>query len=762
MIKRMGGTLFLGACLAWVAPNELPTKHNGWSPYKAAAAADFTGRIKRVRIKKRRTGTYRAVMVVQNPPGSTVEVERAELLSTPMDGNEPTTVPLAPSHVVANYRLSDPVETTTVTIDLEVTYQDAGSQAVVAGADGFAASVTLEKGAKTAETDLGGVRVKAIRAENGQVRLAFSGASDVMQGFSELSPAKVLATVRPEAGKAQRIATTFKQQTVTWQSDWAEPVNGDECVLTVNVCHLRVFGGSGNVLAEAEVANSDLVIAPPAPGIVKANIIRNRLKQRNNGIYRSMMTSGSDGSDEFTATVAEFSLSLLDDDGTEKKTATSKTDSPFRVRLSGTVSGYPTGSWVALEWKSPVFGSVFVDAPVLPVADLLDADQQPVTLCDGKQVDARVKGCQPLTISVVDRSGDGSRVSVNLSGRPGAFGGDVVDSSLYGEILISGDPIEFDEDRVWVVEPPVALTSEDEGRTYRQTSTTFNAFGETLAVHTVEGQVGSGDEHAPAPLIGDVQLQVDDNGRLTASLVADLIFEEPFEGPAPQESSIRWEGSIYNNTTGIHLLAVNDTPARAREAYARWEHLQAIEPDNVVDMTYDVTFDIYAPGGSYQEEVTVTLDAQDITNGQEAVVTFTGGAIAASLTMNDDGETYTLQARAANAAGQLSRFVGSPGYAFLISRIEPQDGGSEFDFDTLVLSQAGERLLFDAVGEPLKPGQIIDAARVSMTLSGPAGVASVVSAGLTQWVVTGRAVILNRSKGIIADTPFLSMEDLED
>lgn len=764
MIKRMCGTLFLGACLAWVAPNELPGSHNGWSPYKAAAATDFTGRIKRVRIKKRRAGTYRAVMVVQNPPGSTVEAERAELLSTPMDGSEPTIVPLAPNQVVAHYRLSDPVETTTVTIDLQVTYQDAGSQAVIVGGDGFAASVTLEKGASTGETDLGGVRIKGIRSENGKVHLAFSGASDVMQGFSELSPAKVLATVTPEGGKAQRVATTFKQQTVTWKSDWADPVNGDECVLTVNVCHLRIFGGSGNLLAEAEVADNDLIIAPPAPGIVKANIIRNRLKQRNNGLYRSMMTSGSDGADEFTATVAEFSLSLLDDDGTAKETATSKTDSPFRVRLSGTVSGYPAGSWVALEWKSPVFGSVFVDAPVLPVSELRDAGQQPVILCDGKQVYARVKGCQPLTISVVDRSGDGSRVSVNISGRPGAFGGSVVASSLYGEILISGDPIELDEDRVWVVEPPVALTGKDDGRTYRQTSTAFNAFGEILAVHTVEGQVGSGEVRTPAsvPVIGDVQLQVDGNGRLTASLVAELNFEEPFEGPTPLENDTRWEGSIYNNSTGTHLLTVKDTPARVREAYARWENLQAIEPDNVVDMTYDVTFDIYAPGGSHQEEVTLTLDAQEVATGQEAVVTFAEGAIAASLTMNDDGETYTLQARAANATGQPSRFVSSPGYAFLISRLEPQDGGSEFELDTLVLSQAGERLLFDAVGETLKLGQIIDAARVSMTLSGLKGVTSVEGAGLTQWVVTERAVILNRGKGIVADTPFLSMENLED
>lgn len=764
MIKRMGGALFLGACLAWVAPNELPTKHNGWSPYKAAAAADFTGRIKRVRIKKRRVGTYRAVMVVQNPPGSTIAAERAELLSTPMDGSEPTTVPLAPSQVVANYRLNDPVETTTVTIDLQITYQDAGSQAVVDDSDGFTASVTLEKGAASGETDLGGIRVKAIRSESGAVRLAFSGASDVMQGFSELAPAKVLATVTPEAGKAQLVATTYKQQSVTWQSDWAEPISGDECVLTVNICHLRIFDGNGNLLVESEVAENDLVIAPPAPGIVKANIRRNKLKQRNNGLFRSMMTSGSDGSEEFTATVAEVSLSLLDDDGTVTETAISKTDSPYSVRLSGTVSGYPVGSWMALEWKSPVFGSVFVDAPVLPVAELRDADQQPVILCDGEQVDARVKGCQPLTIAVVDRSGDGSRVSVNLSGRPGAFGGDVVTSSLYGEILISGDPIEFDEDRVWVVEPPVALSGEDDGRTYRQTSTTFNAFGETLAVHAVEGQVGSEEVRAPAslPVIGDVQLQVNGNGRLTASVVADLVFEEPFEGPEPDELPYDWKASVYDNTTGTHLLTVKDTPARGREAYARWENLQAIEPDNVVDMTYDVTFDIYAPGGSYQEAVTLTLDAQEIATGQEAVVTFAEGAIAASLTMNDDGETFTLQARAANTAGQPSRFVGSPGYAFLISRLEPENGGSEFELDTLVLSQAGERLRFDAVGEPLKPGQTIDAARVSISLSDLDGVASVLNAGLTQWVVTERAVTLNRGKGIVADTPFLSMEDLED
>ncbi|MEC8444284.1 MAG: hypothetical protein VXZ05_08750, partial [Pseudomonadota bacterium] len=115
-----------------------------------------------------------------------------------------------------------------------------------------------------------------------------------------------------------------------------------------------------------------------------------------------------------------------------------------------------------------------------------------------------------------------------------------------------------------------------------------------------------------------------------------------------------------------------------------------------------------------------------------------------------------------NTAGQPSRFVGSPGYAFLISRLEPENGGSEFEFDTLVLSQAGERLRFDAVGESLKPGQTIDAARVSMSLSDLDGVASVLNASLAEWVVIERAVTLNRGKGIVADTPFLSMEDLED
>lgn len=767
MIKRMGGALLLGACLAWVAPNELPTERNGWSPYKAASAADFTGKIKRIRIKKRRTGSYRALMVTQNPPGSTVEASRAELLSTPIDGTEPTIVPLMPTQVVANYRLNDPVETTTVTIDLQVTYQDAGSQAAVVDGDinGIAASVVLEKGAASGETELGGIRVKAVRKESGQVSFAFSGAADVMQGFSDIAPAKVLATVTPEAGKAQQVTTTFKQQTVIWRSDWAEPVKGDECVLTVNVCHLRVFDGNGNLLVEAEAAENDLVIAPPAPVIVKANIRRNKLKQRNNGLYRSMMTSGSDGSEDFTATVAEISLSLLDEDGTVKETATSKTDTPYSARLSGTISGYPIGSWVALEWKSPVFGSVFVDAPVLPVGELGDVDQLPVMLCDGEQVDARAKGCQPLTISVVDRSGDGSRVSVNVSGRPGAFGGDVVTTALYGEILISGDPIEFDEDRVWVVEPPVALTGEDDGRTYRQTSTTYNAFGDTLAIHTVEGKIGSDEVLASSllPVIGDTQLQLDGSSRLTVNVIADLVFEEPFEGPAPLETEVSLRGFINDSTTGANLLTVKDTPARAREAYARWENLQAIEPDNVVDMAYDLTFDIYAPGGSYQGEITLTLDAEEVATGREAVATFAEGVMAASLTMNDDGETFTLQVRAANAASQPSRFVGSPGYAFLISRLEPQDGGSEFELDTLVLSQAGERLFFESdAGVSVKPDQTIDRAQVSLELAGIEGVLSVLNAGLTQWVVTERPLTLNRGKGIIADTPFLSMEDLEE
>lgn len=585
-------------------------------------------------------------------------------------------------------------------------------------------SSILEGNSETIEDTECGVSATVRLREDGQIRIAINGAAETLGGLTAEEPATLIlrdaeGSILKSSGGGES-SGTFVRRNTTWVRNWrlgdvAPPGADDPEFATVTA-----FDADGQVLDSASV---EIEPAVPRPSVVFANVKRNRLKQRNNGLFRMRAATGSILNEpDTTAESVEFELSYTNSFGEQVEELPVRATSPHRVRLNSEsdlelltdvdatlefresdndtitiIDGEP----LSLTWDSPVYGPIELNLDLLPPAAEREDGQMGAIICDGVVVEEKLRGCKPIRIAAIDRRGDGSRVKFSLSGRPEAFGDSIFSTALYGEILISGDPIEFDEDRIWVEEPPTASPSILDGQSYQLTTTSFNANGDIIDISTVEGIGGENDVSAVGPQFGRSFIAPSDAGNLqfdtSVSVQAESISEYGLLYEIV-ENDLLIDVDVENTTTGTALIDRTGIAPTWRESSATWTNLLAIEPDNVVDMEYIAVFDVISPEGEFVEEIRAFMVGSEDPN-EPLNITYVGeNRVGVALTLNEDGETFTLRAKAARTDGETVRYTSSPGYAFLLSRIDPDDGGTEFDLASTEPDEAELQAFYSVEG----------------------------------------------------------------
>ncbi|MEO1642955.1 MAG: hypothetical protein AAFR74_06420 [Pseudomonadota bacterium] len=693
---------------ATVAVPVLPEMVGASAPGVFEQSAEAAN-IRRNRIKERNNGLYKSSVTTQTVPADQAEAVRIEIdLEVSFAEGDTQSVVLdidTPDAVTAVYssELSlDGVDKIELRLNSNDDWCDLNFFL-----PGELKSSILEGNTENIEDTECGVSAVVKLREDGRLQIAVKGAAETIGGLTAEEPATLIlrdaeGTVL-ESAKTEGASGTFERRNTTWVRNWrwadvAPPGAGEPEFAT-----FTAFAADGRVLDSSTV---EVEPAVQRPGVFAASIRRNKLKQRNNGLFRMRAASGSiPGKPETTAESVEFKLSYTNSFGDQVEELPVLSTTPQRVRLNSDISAdsLDADGTISVTWDSPVYGAIDLNLDLLPPAAEREDGQMGAIICDGVVVEKKTRGCKPVRIAAVDRRGDGRRIKLSLSGRPAAFGSGAFSTALYGEILISGDPIEFDEDRIWVEEPPTASPSVLDGRTYQLTTTSFNSGGEVIDVSTVKGT--GGDKNTSTRGIaqfGKCFLRPAQSGNLTFDTSVSIEAESVSEYGLLYEiveNDLLIDVSVDNTTTGTALIERAAIAPTWRESSAVWSNLTAIEPDNVVDMEYIAVFDVVSPEGEIVEEVRAFVVGSELPD-EPLNITFAGeNRIGVALTLNEDGETFTLRAKGARSDGGAVRFTSSPGYAFLLSRIEPDDGGSEFDFELTQPDQAAIQAFFTVEGD---------------------------------------------------------------
>lgn len=735
----------IGASLAFVAPSHLPTAENDYAIWAQAEAAF----IRRGKLKQRPNRLAQIVVTTAATPDFSTDPGNVTVSFTGTDGDgNPFETPEfdmgGPVAIDATYVVDFPSGFNTlafrvgdsITIDSE---EKAETE------DFDETSFLLNGGTlnyNDAETDIS-LRVKQKR--NGKLSLKFSGAAGAMEEFNAENPPIVAIS---DAGGEELDYAEFRitgQERVI-EADIPE-LNEAAAILMIS----RVFDADGNLLDE-NIEDIEIVQPKVKPDLTEYGLRKNRLKQKG-GKTTSTGTTDLDVAKNRRVTFAvkspidntdivesvEYQLSYNDGLGNQIDEAPVTLGDPDRVRVveklplvrnddqtltfqngEGTTT-FPAEGPVPVTWISPVYGEVQTELEILPQAKDREDGQMGVKICDGAVVVDKPRGCKPVRLALVDHKGDGSSLKVVLSGRPIAFGDTPFTTALYGEILISAQPIEYDEDRIWVQPPPIEIPAALDGQSYQLTATAFNGNGEVVDIDSTAGIIGAEEITTFGPEFGRSFLSESASGNLLFE--TSLVNSDPsgafgvgdfeFTGAFAPSLSV----SVSDDAMGVSLIDIQDLAPSSREGYGFWTDMTAIEPDNVVDMEYLVTFDIYAPGSESPEEFNLVVVPDELGGAGELTVAsvFEDNVMlmGVNIGLNEDGETFSMLAQASREDGISTGFFGSaeeasqfasdnssPGYAFLISRIAPDDGGSEFDPEKPdVISEKGEALFYSVEGD---------------------------------------------------------------
>ena len=698
-------------------------------------------RLRRGKVKSRPTLLLR--VITQTDPEDTVEAAWVELSASTLDegGNVVDEALLLdiqnPAETTATYIIEDDsvifgdngggtgTATIRLTATVNVEYTTGGGQRVLE-------TVTIED----AES---GISLDIIRGDDGSTRLRFSGAADAMGAFNAEDPAPVtLSRNDEEVG-----AATFRNMRQIWRADAvladdACPEVGAEAEGSefTNICQIRAFDAAGNLLDES-VAEFEPVIE--GPQVTQLGIRGTRLQQRRNGDFRMRSVTRAPLDDaELTVTQLDLQLSHSDGIGNIIEEPVVTLTEPQRLRAFSQLPlindddqiltfdngdsnlSFPAEGPVPVTWISPVFGDVNLELDVLPRSADREDGQMGAIICDGEIVEQRVRGCQPIRIALVDHRGDGSSLQVSLAGRPGAFGAGPFTTALYGEILISGEPIKFDEDRIWFEEPPTATPAALDGMSYMLSAVGSNEGGDIVDISSVEGIAGQQAIAIPAFLRAFARsfVSVSDNGNIVLETSITASQNPVFVGAAGAPTNIL---SRLANGGGTPFISMEDLEERfslldvdtatpfTREAFALWPELTAGDFDNVVGESYSVTFDAYLPGSDDPQSVSVDVIPDELSGSGELTIAsvFEDDVmlIGVNVSLNEDGETFTMQARASREDGTPAEFIGnfeepSESVQLVFQSIEPTDGGAEFDLfeEARIPSEAGEQLFFRVEG----------------------------------------------------------------
>ncbi|MEM1036779.1 MAG: hypothetical protein AAGI14_08485 [Pseudomonadota bacterium] len=673
--------------------------------------------INRTRLKQRANGLFKSSVKTQTDPDDTTEIARIEI-NVPItfgDGGDQQSVVLdidTPDTVTAVY-MSDLSLDGVDKMEFHLNPRD-GWCDLNFPLDLSIKSSILEGNSETIEDPECAASATVRLRENSQIKIAIKGAAETIGGLTAEEPATLIlrdseGSVLKSSGGGES-SGTFERLNTTWVRNWrlgdvAPPGADDPEFATVTA-----FDADGQVLDSSSI---EIEPAVPRPSVVFANIRRNKLKQRNNGLFRMRAATGSILNEpETTADSVEFKLSYTNSFSEQIEEIPVLSTTPQRIRLNADISSgdITDDELLPVIWDSPVYGPIELNLDLLPPAAEREDGQMGTIICDGVVVEEKPRGCKPVRIAAIDKRGDGSRLKISVSGRPQAFGDTVFSTALYGEILISGDPIEFDEDRIWVEEPPTASPSVLDGQGYQLSTTSFNANGEIIDISTVEGIGGEDDVSAVGLQFGRSFIAPSDAGNLqfdtSVSVQAEstskygMLYEIVENDLLGEESDDAFKINVaaQNTTTGTALIDRTGVTPTWRESGAVWTNLNAIEPDNVVDMEYIAVFEVISPEGEFVEEVRAFVVGSE--NPEEALtITYAGeNRIGVALSLNEDGETFTLRAKGARTDRAAVRFTSSPGYAFLLSRIDPDDGGTEFDLASTEPDKAEIQAFFSIEG----------------------------------------------------------------
>lgn len=236
--------------------------------------------------------------------------------------------------------------------------------------------------------------------------------------------------------------------------------------------------------------------------------------------------------------------------------------------------------------------------------------------------------------------------------------------------------------------------------------------------------------------------------RLTGQADGLVAFFEPIDFNSNATLSV----NIGSNEFGSELISADDVPAIKANVFFI-DEITFIEPDNVVDLEYvmEISF-LDEFGNQFAKGRAKISGAEDLENLSCCFFEepFEGPEpdeweYNADLNLNDDGETFNL------SLGVYGPVVDRA--ASVIVTLIPGDGGSEADPATYQAESEGSVLLW--IIPTFSDAEGFEIMAASQTLSYEFELAV---DGEVQQVLKGLSVV----NPIIADTPFLSMEDLEE
>ncbi len=451
-----------------------------------------------------------------------------------------------------------------------------------------------------------------------------------------------------------------------------------------------------------------------------SNIRKTRIKQRNNGLYKSVVTTDeTDG--EGTDSVEVVVSTLVGQPLVE--TTVKKAD------------------WTRVSFK----GVDGLSAEVEPIEyqDGFDNFNMPTQPGDTNTAEIG----KTKTFLSVTNNGDGS-FDVTLEGEPKNMNDfcavKVVDSGLCGNydpdnLRLGGHPLIQDTiEADWDANLSGKFKEADiEGTKIVVSATAYGENGEVLDSSATTASVGdAGGEELD---YAEFRIEGDDDDYF-------LVISESEDTNTETILDVR----ISSDNTGVEL--VNDTSISARpfNVYSV-ETVTFTEASNVTDQEYEVqvTFlDALGNQIAFGRVPVIGAEAGENFKCCEFEEPFEGPPpldIGISLDMNADGETFELSL---GAFGELANIATSANFTLI-----PIDGGSETEEFSYNASGSGSVNVWST--PTLTGAETFEIALASETLSYRIELNNV---GLTADLFEGISSVTELN----ADTPFLSMEDLED
>ncbi len=450
-----------------------------------------------------------------------------------------------------------------------------------------------------------------------------------------------------------------------------------------------------------------------------ANIRKTRIKQRNNGLYKSVLRTTLDPEDTSTVSEVDFEFSSIDGE-----VLFSKTDK--KADKQRTKYKEVTGLSAELEVIEYQDGSDIVMMPTMP-------GETTTTELGETRTKLRLRMRQ-----------NGSIVATHI-GKPkfmNAFCSiDVkkkdVCSNFDGALVLGGQPLEVKRINAnWSVDLPEGISGELTPDTKLIVSTTARGTnGEVLDQSTTVQTPG--DDRGIELEFAYFRVGPAGGGLVVANQPANIEVEQ------------RLDARIGTDAIDANIINVTDLPATPYREFSIPE-ITFIEPDNVVDMEFVLTTSFFDEIGNFMfsAQTRGTADEGESASFLQFEEPFEGPEPMSNdhlyrMTLNPDGETFSLTL---GVLGENAKRA-----ATMRVVITPDDGGSEADPAELEVAESAYLNLWllpaaadsfdalDAVGEVDYAFSLFTDGELQDTLQGVSGT----------------------PRTIIADTPFLSMEDLE-